>query len=92
MQDLTGHLMESSKVLSELDSLLLDCYEQSCTFWHEVLNTHLLNMIMAHAHKLRVLQLGCRLPKLVMPLGSLQHIILSVGQSEACLVWPRPAI
>ena len=62
---------------------LRDCFEDDCISWHKVLDAHLLNTIQAHALKLRVLQLGCNLTALLMPMDSLQHILVLVGQKEA---------
>lgn len=69
--------------LSKLNSLLVDWFDEELKAWDGVLDAHLFNTILAHAHSLRVLQLGCHSPKILMPMGSLRHLILSVGKSEA---------
>ena len=82
-QEWMSVLAQAATSLSKLDGLLLDCFEEDFKAWEGLLDMHLLNIILLHAQQLRLLQLGCFAPKFLMPLGGLEHLILSVGCSEA---------
>ena len=85
---LMAHLMRAVPLLSNLDALLLDCHSSAemrnhplreCVLLREAA---LLMHILAHAARLRVLQLTCDFTLPVMPL-TLQHIMMSVTCRQA---------
>lgn len=80
---LMRRLIRNARHLEKLDGLQVDCLDQDDGRWDSRLqDAQLVNVILKSASSLRVLQLGCRLPKLMAPLGSLHHLILQPGTRQ----------